>query len=233
MSSARLTYPNVVATLCLIALVGAGAVAAVAQSGGQTMAACYKTKGKTKGAMRYLAKASDKCKKGEKKVTWNQQGPQGVAGEAGARGAAGPAGADAVAPSGAVMFFDLAACPAGWTAYEPARGRYVVGLNAGGAQAATVGTPLGDKEDRPVGMHEHGITDPGHSHEIRGSGAALRVPSSVISFAGRGVPGGLPPSSGPNVTGIVAASTGVAVNPSGTVSGTAAPYVQLLACRKG
>ena len=227
MPAPRLSYANVVATLCLIALVGAGAVAAIAQTGGKQLAACYKTKGKTKGNMRFLTKSTLKCKKGEKKVSWSQTGPQGPV------GARGTAGADAVAPAGAVMFFDAAACPSGWTAYEPARGRYLVGTPAGGTAGALVGTPLGDQENRAVGQHAHGVTDPGHSHEIRGSGAALRVPSSVVSLAGRltGLQN-VPPSDGAFTSGIIKANTGVTVDPAGGVAGTNAPYAQLLACKK-
>jgi hypothetical protein len=225
MALPRLTYADVVATTCLVALIGAGAVAAVAQTGSKTqLAACYKTAGKTKGAMRYLTKATAKCRKGEKKVSWNQAGTQGAPG---ARGAAGDA-----LPSGAVAYFETAACPAGWTAYEGARGRYIVGLNAGGTLGAPVGTALANQESRAVGQHGHDITDPGHAHEIRGSGAALRVPSTIVSLAGRGTVQSVPPSLNTATTGIVAGPTGVTVNPAGTVAGTPAPYVQLLACRK-
>ena len=226
MTSPRLNYANVVATLCLVALIGAGAVAAIAQTGSKTMAACYKTKGKTKGTMRYVTSASAKCKKGEKKITWNQTGPQGPAGTAGARGA------DAVAPGGAVMFFDLAACPAGWTAFDAARGRTLVGLNNGGTRGGTAGTPLGDLEDRAVGQHAHGITDPGHGHSLRGHNGSLRVPGIAISVAGRSLIDTVVPPSNGVLTGVVPATTGVTVDPSGSVPGTNAPYVQLLACRK-
>jgi hypothetical protein len=225
MTMPRPSYANVVATICLVALIGAGAVAAIAQTGGtKPLAACYKTKGKAKGAMRFLTKAATKCKSGEKKVTWNQAGTQGTAG---ARGAAGDA-----LPSGAVAFFEAAACPAGWTAYESARGRYLVGLNAGGTVGAPVGTALGNQESRAVGQHGHDVTDPGHGHELRGSGAALRVPSTIFSFAGRGTVTTLPASPNTATSGIVPGPTGVTVNPAGTVAGTPAPYVQLLACRK-
>jgi hypothetical protein len=217
----RVSYPNVVATLCLIALVGAGAVAAVAQSGGgRQLAACYKKRGKAKGAMRFLAKSSARCKKGEKKVTWNRTGPPGPAGEGGG------------APAGAVLFFDLAGCPAGWSAYANAQGRYVVGLNPGGALAATVGTALTDQQNRAAGQHSHTITDPGHSHGVNGSGAALRVPSAILSFAGRGAISTLPPAPNATTTGIMSAQTGITVDESAGVAGTNAPYVQLLACRK-
>jgi hypothetical protein len=219
--SFRLSYANVVATICLVAVAGLAAVGATAQSGGsKQLAACYKKKGKAKGSMRMLTKASAKCKRSEKKVSWNQRGPAGVA------------GVDAVAPGGAVMFFDLASCPAGWTAYENARGRSLVGLQGGGALGATVGSALGDQENRAVGQHSHGVTDPGHGHNVLGSGAALRVPASVISFAGRGAMATLEPSTGPFDSGIVPGPTGITVDPSGAVGGTNAPYVQLLACRK-
>ena len=228
MTLPRLAYADVVATICLVALIGAGAVAAVAQTGSQAkLAACYKTKGKTKGAMRFLTKAAAKCKKGEKKVSWNQVGTQGAVG---ARGAAGAAG-DAL-PSGAVAYFEAAGCPAGWTAYEAVRGRYIVGLNAGGTVGAPVGTALADQESRAVGQHSHDITDPGHGHEIRGAGGALRVPSSIVSFAGRGTVTNLPASPNTLTSGVVPGPTGITVNPAGTVAGTPAPYVQLLACRK-
>lgn len=225
MTLPRLAYADVVATICLVGLIGGGAVAAVAQTGTKAkLAACYKTSGKTKGAMRFLTKSTAKCKKGEKKVSWNQVGTQGAIG---ARGASGDA-----LPSGAVAFFEAASCPAGWTAYEGARGRYLVGLNAGGTVGAPVGTALGNQESRAVGQHGHDVTDPGHGHEIRGSGAALRVPSTIISFGGRGSITTLPASPNTATTGIAPGPTGVTVNPAGTVAGTPAPYVQLLACRK-
>jgi hypothetical protein len=229
-SAAKLSYANVVATLCLVALIGAGAVAAVAQTGGTQLAACYKTKGKTKGTMRFLPKSAGKCKKGEKKVTWSQTGPQGPQGAAGARGTAG---ADAIAPAGAVMFFDLAACPAGWTAFDAARGRSLVGLTDGGSLGAAVGTALSDQENRAVGQHAHEVSDPGHGHSVRGHGGSLRVPSANISMAGRAtVDVTLPPSPNAATSGIVPAQTGVTVDPSGAVPGTAAPYLQLLPCKK-
>jgi len=87
-----------------------------------------------------------------------------------------------VVPSGAVMFFNLAACPTGWSDATAARGRYLVGLPANGTIAGSVGTALSDQENRPVGQHTHttvasatgisinnskagiGATDTGHSH---------------------------------------------------------------------
>jgi hypothetical protein len=73
-------------------------------------------------------------------------------------------------PSGAVMFFNLGSCPAGWTELTAARGRYIVALPAGGTLGGTDGTPLSDLEDRPVGQHTHTITDPGHVHSYINNG---------------------------------------------------------------
>ena len=58
-------------------------------------------------------------------------------------------------PTGAVMFFNLAACPPGWTELTAARGRYPVGLQSGGTLAGTSGAALTDLEDRPAGQHDH------------------------------------------------------------------------------
>lgn len=242
MPQIRLTYANVVATLCLVALAGACAIGAFAQSGGTTkrLAACYVKKGASKGAMRYLAKASAKCKRTEKKITWNQSGPAGPAGPSGLAGPPGPAGERGLtgdsgvgaAPAGAVGFFDLAGCPAGWSEYANARGRYVVGMQPGGTRGAMVGTELANQQNRVVGQHSHGLTDPGHAHGINGSGASLRVPNAVISFNGRGPISTLAPAPNSFTTGIMPASTGIQIQAAGGTAGTNAPYVQLLACRK-
>jgi hypothetical protein len=49
-------------------------------------------------------------------------------------------------PSGAVMFFDLASCPDGWTELTDARGRYIIGLQQGGTLKGTQGTALNNLE---------------------------------------------------------------------------------------
>src|SRR3954453_6476648 len=119
----RLTYPNVVATICLVAVVGGSAVAAT-KTTSSTITGCVVKKGKTAGAVRIIS-GKKKCKKKtEKKISWNKKGvagATGAAGAAGANGAAGTAGVDAVAPAGAVMFFALPTCPAGWTEYTAAQ----------------------------------------------------------------------------------------------------------------
>jgi hypothetical protein len=75
-------------------------------------------------------------------------------------------------PPGAVMFFDLPACPTGWSPLDEARGRAIVGVPTGGTLGGTVGaTPLADLEDR---AHTHVVdpaaattsTDGAHTHSV-------------------------------------------------------------------
>jgi hypothetical protein len=131
------------------------------------------------------------------------------------------AAAEAV-PAGAVSFFNLATCPNGWSELTTARGRYLVGLPSGGTLTATAGTALTDLENRAVGQHNHGITDPGHSHVIQGGGSTHEVESGNGSFPG-----------GPWVLrDALTNTTGITINNAGSVAGTNAPYLQLLVCQK-
>jgi hypothetical protein len=56
------------------------------------------------------------------------------------------------APSGLVAYFPGGTCPDGWNEATVMQGRLAVGVLDGAAAGATVGTPLGDREDRP---HSH------------------------------------------------------------------------------
>jgi hypothetical protein len=79
----------VTAALCAAALVtDAGAAKLVGKDG--KVYACYRTKGKAKGAVHLVSKKAH-CKKGQKKVSWNVTGPAGEAGqsEGGENGANG------------------------------------------------------------------------------------------------------------------------------------------------
>lgn len=213
----RVTYPNVAATICLLTLAGAAATGAFGRATApRTITACAAKTGATKGLLRL----SSKCKKTEKKVTWSVRGP------AGPQGAQGQAGADAVAPAGAVMYFDLASCPAGWAEYVPGRGRYLVGVPAGGTGGASVGTALSDQENRPTGQHTHAVNDPGHFHTVDYDTERLANMGNTIggtSLFGTN-------SGGANTH---PALTHITIADAGSVPGTNAPYLQLLACRKG
>lgn len=66
-------------------------------------------------------------------------------------------------PSKAVMFFNLAECPVGWTRFGNAEGRTIVGANPGGSMAAMVGFPLSDLQSP---KHAHGMQ---HTHQVAGT----------------------------------------------------------------
>jgi hypothetical protein len=201
---AHLSYSNVVATLCLVLVLGGTAVAidGVRPSAASKVYVCAKKRG---GAMR-LAKEKTKCKRTEKKVSW-------------AKSAGGE-------PSGAVGFFATSSCPAGYSQYEPARGRYPVGMPAGGQLGAQVGTALSPQENRPVGRHDHTITDPGHGHTV-----GARQPVNTGNVASQTVQGNAS-SVVDNTIATSTATTGITVNPAGEVDGTNAPYIELLACKR-
>lgn len=79
----------------LVASISLGAIQFVSAAGDAVLTACAS---KTTGAMRYITKGS--CKNTEIRITWNQQGPQGLpgakgeAGVTGAKGDHGEAGAN-------------------------------------------------------------------------------------------------------------------------------------------
>jgi hypothetical protein len=234
----RVSYVNAVATVCLLALVGAltaSALGAFSAAAPKKISACAKKKGPGKGLLRLASK----CKKGERRVTWNAKGPAGPAGTNGQNGAQGTAGtpgtpgtpgapgADAVAPSGAVMFFDLASCPAGWSQYNQALGRYIVGTPSGGTVAATVGTALLNQENRATGKHTHGVNDPGHLHGVGYDTEQLANLGNTIG--GTRLQGGTDSA----IKNTATAFTGITIQDAGAIAGTNAPYVQLTVCRKG
>ena len=77
------------AALCAAVIVGGASGALVGKNG--RVYACYKAKGKRKGAVRLVAKKA-KCHKGEKKVSWGVSGPSGEGGENGQNGENGVGG---------------------------------------------------------------------------------------------------------------------------------------------
>jgi len=127
-------------------------------------------------------------------------------------------------PIGSTAYFNLSSCPSGWSELTSARGRYVVGLPAGGSLSGTQGTALSNLENRAVGQHNHTIYDPGHLHN-------LTAPNS-------GTNGGVwqtgNNTAGPTLAGALTSSvtTGITINSSGSITGTNAPYIQLLVCQK-
>lgn len=76
--------------LCAAVIVGQAGGALVGKDG--RVYACYKAKGKRKGAVRLVAKKA-KCHKGEKKVSWGVSGQSGENGQNGENGGNGEGGA--------------------------------------------------------------------------------------------------------------------------------------------
>lgn len=83
--------------------------------------------------------------------------------------AAGGALAQQVVPAGAVMPFDLAACPPGWTALEAAAGRAIVGVSDGLKLGDQVGNDSVTLTESQMPAHTHGINDPEHAHPAPGA----------------------------------------------------------------
>jgi hypothetical protein len=77
------------AALCAAVVVGEASGALIGKNG--RVYACYKAKGKNKGAVRLVPKKG-KCRKGEKKVSWSAAGPAGQSGENGQNGENGAGG---------------------------------------------------------------------------------------------------------------------------------------------
>jgi hypothetical protein len=80
----------VAAALCMAAIAGEASGALVGKDG--KVYACYKAKGKRKGAVRLVAKNAH-CRKGEKKVSWSAAGQSGENGSNGENGVGGEGGA--------------------------------------------------------------------------------------------------------------------------------------------
>jgi hypothetical protein len=74
--------------------------------------------------------------------------------------------ASQIVPAGAVMAFDLGACPNGWSPLAEAAGRVVVGAGPGLARGATPGEDFVTLSVAQMPSHGHGVNDPGHAHNV-------------------------------------------------------------------
>jgi hypothetical protein len=111
-----------------------------------------------------------------------------------------------VVPAGAVMAFDLAACPAGWTALTDAQGRVIVGSTTAVARGTKVGSDQVTLTTAQMPAHAHGVTDPGHVHGVDNT-IDYGLPP-VFSTAGNQGVGARQINSHPATTGISIQSSG-------------------------
>ena len=93
-----------------------------------------------------------------------------------------------VVPSGAVMAFNLDACPAGWSPLVAAAGRVVVGASEGVTRGSMLGSDTTTLTVDQLPGHVHAIADPGHQHESgeRGFMTRQRTTRTDLGYA----PGG-------------------------------------------
>lgn len=112
--------------------------------------------------------------------------------------------------SNAVVAFGREECPAGWVPFEGARGRYLVGVQAGGQTGHLVGKGLANGENRSTGDHSH-------AYSYTGLGGQAKRKEDAIAWGKVG-------EAERRKVEAVAASAGA-------VEGTNAPYVQLLFCQ--
>ncbi|MBX2996860.1 MAG: hypothetical protein KF681_18720, partial [Bdellovibrionaceae bacterium] len=147
-------------------------------------------------------------------------------------------------PSGAVMAFDLASCPTGWTAYASGQNRVIVGSGGsyalgvtGGANSATTSTDGSHSHSGNTGStaisvaqmpsHTHGVNDPGHTHGVYDPGHSHTINDDGCCYAATGNEpdwrGGSGHSSGTSVSttgiGIYAAGTGISIQANGSGAG--------------
>lgn len=131
-------------------------------------------------------------------------------------------GASLGVPTGAVMFFNLPACPAGWDALPEAEGRYLVGLPGGGTLAAPVGTALTNKENRPAGAHTHSVPTTTSLFCVPLPGGPLCGTRDLLN----------PTAVDVNTLAFSTTTDAPRTDSGGLTSGTNAPYLQLLVCQK-
>jgi hypothetical protein len=228
----RLTYANVMVTLLAFVVLGGGAYALEGRNtvdAGDLKKNAVKPPEIAKNAVKKAEIAKNSVGTGEVKDA-SLLGEDFAPGELpqGPQGPPGTPGQNTSAPAGAVSFFNRPACPSGWTELTAARGRYIVGIPVGGTLAGTAGTALTDLEDRAVGQHTHGVTDPGHRHFFGIDQGATDTSNQVGEFQDTAEV-----TIFSDVDQTSTASTGITVNNAGTVAGTNSPYIQLLVCQKG
>jgi hypothetical protein len=132
-------------------------------------------------------------------------------------------------PSGAVMAFDLDACPLGWVEMKAARGRTIVGVGDGHPRGQTGGGESVTLSEAQLPSHRHPVNDPGHVH-----------PAAAATFIQGGSPGEGPANISQGGNSYVftrntgSAGTGISVGNTGGGQPVPVmpPFLALIYCRK-
>lgn len=134
-------------------------------------------------------------------------------------------------PSGAVMFFNLASCPSGWSELTAAQGRFILSRPAGGTLGATVGSALANQEARKAGAHWHGVANAiqGYTHIDSVYGAPFRTDGGRSDNTWTTVSGYRQVVT---ATGYGSLTNFTAMTGPSLPDTLPAPYIQLLACQK-
>lgn len=153
-----------------------------------------------------------------------------VAVEAGRATTAGGALAQQVVPSGAVMAFDLAACPAGWTPMASAAGRAIIGVNSGanGLSARALGATVGEERHTmtvaEMPSHYHNLVLNSYSPGACGLWTVNWNPGTIAACSDNTAP--------PLLGGGLQNAMTIQPNGSGTPFNVLPPSLTLLYCRK-
>ena len=148
-------------------------------------------------------------------------------------------------PSGAVVSFNLSACPTGWSAYAAAGGRTIIGVNpadGNGLSQRNLGDTPGEETHTmtltELVSHTHGVTDNGHTHSIgpqtsNANGNLAQLTSGVGGACGLTCTNvNVEINSPPEATNM--ATTNILIQPEGNGSAfnNMQPSVALLYCQK-
>jgi hypothetical protein len=170
----RLTYSNVMATVAIFVAMGGGAygVSAIPAKDGTVYGCFHKKTGKLR-----VVKKGKRCKKKERRISWNVQGVRGTPGSAGVQGPKGDAGQQGAKGDAGSPGSTGAAGPTGPAGPGPATPQNVVLLSENyGTLVATPGAPW---SNQPAGLTELFGTTVGRVKADLTDAAQVRLHSNV------------------------------------------------------
>jgi len=148
------------------------------------------------------------------------------------------AAANALMPRGAVLAFDLAGCPAGWSPYTPAANRVIIGVSPTLPRGSMVGDSMFTLTLAHLPSHNHGVdltseASGEHSHSFltsSGGDAAHNRSDISVGNAGATAIAGFGTSAAGSHTHRVSGTTGA--TGSGSAFDNRQESIALLYCRK-